>query len=77
MPGHNRTPRPYALIVMSDEAQEFRIDDANLLLLRNLEQLNVIERSHIRREPYTGGAYREVMTEMADAMVAVGGGEGT
>ena len=69
--------RPYARIVMSDEAPESKIDDANLQLLRNLEQRNIVERFHIRREVYTGGQYREVMTQTADAMVALGGGKGT
>jgi len=70
-------PRPYARVVMSDQAPENKIGDANLKLLRNLEQRNVIERTHIRREVYTGGEYRTVMTDLADAMVAVGGGKGT
>ena len=69
--------RPYARVVMSDQAPESKIDDANLELLRNLEQRNVVERFHIRREVYTGGKYRNVMTDLADAMLAIGGGKGT
>ena len=49
----------------------------NLRLLRNLEQRNVIERCPIRREVFTGGEYRKVMVEKADAMLAIGGGKGT
>ena len=70
-------PRPYARAVMSDQAPASKIDVANLKLLRNLEQRNVVERFHIRREVYTGGEYRTVMTDLADAMMAVGGGKGT
>ena len=70
-------PGPFARAVMSDQAPASRIDDDNLKLLRNLEQRNVVERFHIRREVYTGGEYRTAMTELADAMVAVGGGKGT
>ena len=70
-------PRTYARIVMSDDATESKIDDANLRLLTALEQRNVIERRYIRRELFTGGAYRQEMTEWADAMVAIGGGKGT
>ena len=70
-------PRKYARIVMSDEAQEDKIENANLELLTNLEQRNVVEVIYIRREMFTGGEYREIMTEIADAMVAVGGGKGT
>ena len=70
-------PRPYARVVMSDEAPGSKIDDANLRLLRNLEQRNVIERCPIRREVFTGGEYRKVMVEKADAMLAIGGGKGT
>ena len=70
-------PRPYARIVMSDDAPESRIDEANLRLLTGLEQRNVVERLHIRRQVFTGGAYRETMVERADAMLAIGGGRGT
>lgn len=70
-------PRPYVRIVMSDEAPESKITDANLRLLRNLEQRNVIELCPIRREVFTGGEYRRLMIKLADAMVAIGGGKGT
>ena len=70
-------PRPFARIVIADEAPESRIDAANLRLLRNLEQRNVLEISLIRREVFTGGEYRKVIIEKADAMLAIGGGKGT
>lgn len=70
-------PRPYARIVMSDAAPESKIDDGNLRLLRDLEQRNVVELCPIRRELFTGGEYRKVMVEKADAMLAIGGGKGT
>lgn len=70
-------PRRYARIVMSDKAPESKIDDANLRLLRDLEQRNVVELCLIRRELFTGGEYRKVMVETADAMLAIGGGRGT
>lgn len=70
-------PRPYARVIMSDEAPEAKIDDANLRLLRNLEQRSVVELCPIRREVFTGGEYRKVMIECADAMLAIGGGKGT
>ena len=69
--------RLYARVVMSDEAPESRIGDTNLRLLRNLEQRKVVELCPIRRELFTGGEYRTVMTERADAMIAIGGGKGT
>ena len=69
--------RPYARVVMSDEAPESKIDDTNLRLLRNLEQRNVVELCPIRREVFTGGEYRKMMVESADAMIAIGGGKGT
>ena len=55
------SPRPYARVIMSDEAWEAKIDDANLGLLRNLEQRDAIELHHIRREVFTGGEYRKAM----------------
>ena len=73
----SETPRPYARVIMSDQAPESKIDDANLRLLRDLEQRNAVELCPIRREVFTGGEYRKVMIERADAMLAVGGGKGT
>ena len=70
-------PRPFARIVMSDEAPESKIGPANLRLLKNLQQRNVVELCLIPRELYTGGEYRKVMIESADAMLAIGGGKGT
>ncbi len=70
-------PRQYARIVMSDAAPEAKIDDANLHLLRDLEQRNAVEICLIRREVFTGGEYREMTTKRADAMLAIGGGKGT
>ena len=70
-------PRPYAKVVMSDAAPESKIDDANLRLLKNLEQRKVVELCPIRREVFTGGEYRKAMIENADAMLAIGGGKGT
>ena len=70
-------PRLYIRVVMSDAATESRIDPANLRLLQNLEQRNVVELLPLRREVFTGGEYRKVMIEQADAFVAVGGGKGT
>ena len=70
-------PRPCARIVMSDAAPESKIGPANLRLLRNLQQRNVVELCPIRREVFTGGEYRKVMIERADAMIAIGGGKGT
>ncbi len=71
------TSRKYARIVMSDKARESKIDDANLRLLRDLEQRSAVEIHQIRREVFTGGEYRRVMTERSDAMLAIGGGKGT
>ena len=70
-------PRTYARVVMSDKAPESKIDDDNLRLLRDLEQRNVVELYHIRREVFTGGEYRGAMIEQSDAMLAIGGGKGT
>ena len=71
------TPRRYARVVMSDAAPESKIDEANLRLLRDLEQRNAVELCLIRREVFTGGEYRKLMVEKADAMLAIGGGKGT
>ena len=62
---------------MSDVAQESKIDIANLKLLRDLEQRKVVERLHIPDEVFTGGEYRKRMIDIADAMLAIGGGRGT
>lgn len=71
------SPRPYAYVVLSDKAMEGKIDDINLRLLTNLQQRNVVELCHIKRERFTGGKYRKVQTGRADAMLGVGGAKGT
>ena len=70
-------PRCYAKVVMSDAATESKIDDTNLLTLGELQQRDVIETHHIRREVFTGGEYRKTELDLADAMLAIGGGKGT
>ena len=66
-----------ARLVMSDQAVATKLDDKNLQTLSNLEQRGVLEVERIRREEYTGGRYRQLEIELADAMMAVGGGKGT
>ena len=70
-------PRPYARVVMSDMAVVRKIEDANLRLLTNLEQRNVVELHHIQHERFTGGEYRRAQVEKADAMLGIAGGKGT
>ena len=71
------SPRCYAKVVMSDAATESKIDDTNLLTLKELQQRNVIKIHHIRRKVFTGGEYRKAELDLADAMLAIGGGKGT
>ncbi len=71
------SPRIRSRVVMSDKAREAKIDDANLRLLRDLEQRGVLETHYIPRELFTGGEYRQAMIERCDAMLAIGGGKGT
>ncbi len=70
-------PRKCARIVMPAHVVGSRISDGNSRMLSNLQQRDVVEVKRIRREEYTGGRYREIQVELADAMVAVGGGKGT
>ena len=70
-------PRAYARVVMSDEAPKSKIDHDNLRLLTSLQQRNVVEIHRIPQDLYTGGEYRNAMTQRADAMVAISGGKGT
>ena len=69
--------RIYARLVMSDQAVETKLDDKSLQTVSNLEQRGALEVERIRREEYTGGSYRQLEIELADAMLAVGGGKGT
>ena len=66
-----------ARLVMSDQALETKLSDQNLKTLSNLEQRGALEVERIRREEYTGGRYRCLEVELADAMLAIGGGKGT
>ncbi len=71
------TPRTYAHVVMSDHTWRSRLDDGNRQTLTNLEQRRVLEVKRIRREEFTGGKYRVIQCELADGMIALGGGKGT
>ena len=64
-------------VVMSDEARKLKIDSDNLRLIRNLEQRKSCESFYVPSEKFTGGAYRTKQTDIADAMLAIGGGKGT
>ena len=70
-------PRVCARLAMSDQSAETKLDDRNLQTLSNLEQRGALEVERIRQEEYTGGKYRQLEIELADAMLAVGGGKGT
>ena len=70
-------PSKCARIVMPDHVVASRLSEGNLRTLSNLQQRGVVEVERIRREEYTGGRYRELQVELADAMVAIGGGKGT
>ncbi|MCY4618742.1 MAG: hypothetical protein OXD50_09360 [Chloroflexi bacterium] len=72
-----KPPRIYVRIVMSDTAEERKIEDANLQVLRNLVQRNVANLQYIQSHLFTGGEYRNRQVEISDAMLAIGGGKGT
>ena len=72
-----KSPRTYARIVMSDTSEEWKLDDANLRVLRNLLQRNVACRQYIQSQLFTGGEYRSRQIELSDGMLAIGGGKGT
>ena len=70
-------PRQYARVVMSDKTYESKIKGDNLKTLKNLEQRNCLKVSYIARAKFTGGEYRDLQSELSDAMLAIGGGKGT
>ena len=72
-----QAPRIHVRAVMADDAWQSRMDDGNRRTFSNLQQRGVLEVERIRREKFTGGEYRRTECEMADAMVALGGGTGT
>ena len=69
--------RTLAWVVMSDDAWDRKMDDNNRRIFTSLQQRGVLEIERIRREEFTGGAYRRSECELADVMVALGGGKGT
>ena len=69
--------RTLAWVVMSDDAWDRNMNDDNRQIFTSLQQRGVLEIERIRREEFTGGAYRRSECELADVMVAVGGGKGT
>ena len=72
-----QAPRIHVRAVMADDAWQSRMDDGNRRTFSNLQQRGVLEVERIRREKFTGGEYRRTECELADAMVALGGGKGT
>ena len=70
-------PRTYIRVVMSDTAWFSKMSEGNRKSFANLQQRGVLEAERIRREEYTGGKYRRLECELADALVAMGGGKGT
>ena len=69
--------RTYARVVISDNAWLDRMSDGNRRTFSNLQQRGALEVERIRREEYAGGTYRRVECELADALLALGGGKGT
>ena len=69
--------RTLAHVVMSDDAWERKMADRHRRTFTNLQQRGVLQVEYIRRELYTGGEYRRSEQEIADALVALGGGTGT
>ena len=69
--------RTLAWVVMSDDAWDRNMTDDNRQIFTSLQQRGVLEIERIRREEFTGGAYRRSECELADALVALGGGKGT
>ena len=72
-----QAPRIHVRAVMADDAWQSRMDEGNRRTFSNWQQRGVLEVERIRREIFTGGEYRRTECELADAMVALGGGKGT
>ena len=69
--------RTYARVVISDNAWADRMSPGNRRTFSNLQQRGALEVERIRREEYAGGTYRRAECELADGMLALGGGRGT
>ena len=69
--------RTYARVVVSDNAWADRMSPGNRRTFSNLQQRGALEVERIRREEYAGGTYRRAECELADGMLALGGGRGT
>ena len=69
--------RTLVRVVVSDDAWQRKMDERNRQTFANLQQRGVLEVERIRRELYTGGEYRRSECELADCLVALGGGKGT
>ena len=69
--------RVYARVVISDNAWVDKMSAGNRQTFSNLQRRGALEVERIRREEYAGGTYRRVECELADALLALGGGRGT
>ena len=72
-----QAPRIHVRAVMADDAWQSRMDEGNRRTFGNLQQRGVLEVERIRRERFTGGEYRRTECELADGLIALGGGKGT
>ena len=70
------SPRILVKVLMSSDARRSKFSHDYDLVLKNLEQRSVIDTTYIRRAKYTGGEYRRNQFDVADAMLAIGGGKG-
>jgi len=69
--------RVYARVVVSDNAWRDKISESNRRTFSNLQQRRTLEVERIPREEYAGGTYRRWECDLADALLALGGGKGT
>ena len=72
-----QAPRVHVRVVMADDVWQSRMDEGNRRTFGNLQQRGALEVERIRRERFTGGEYRRTECELADALIALGGGKGT
>ena len=69
--------RVYARVVVSDNAWRDKMRERNRGTFSNLQQRGALEIERIPREEYVGGTYRKWECDLADALLALGGGKGT
>ena len=69
--------RVHARVILRDDTWNSRMSESDQHTFNRLQQRGALEVERVPQGVFTGGKYRQVECELADCMLALGGGKGT